>query len=238
VNPVSQPASVADIEPCLPLVFPSAAGAVFVLGAGGHAKVILSLLTQAGVWVAGIYDDDPAKRGTEVLRIPVLGSIADLRDMRGHPCVIGVGDNMTRHEIAARFASARWLTLVHPRTFVHPSVSLGEGTVVVAGAVVQPGSRIGRHCIINTGATVDHDCVIGDFCHVAPGCSLGRGVTLAEGVFMGIGSVATRDTHIGAWTIVGAGAVVASDLPGSVLAVGVPATIRPKGVRHNYNHEL
>lgn len=201
---------------------------VFVLGAGGHAKVVVSTLLELGVKPAGIYDDDPAKRGTEVLRVPVLGNTSELHDTNGRAFVIGVGDNLTRYQIAARFPSAEWLAVIHLRAYVHESASLGPGTVVFAGAVIQPGVRIGRHCIINTGATVDHDCVIGDFCHLGPGCNLGGSVTLAEGVFMGIGSVAIPNMSVGAWTVVGAGAAVVTDLPDRVVAVGVPARVRRK----------
>jgi sugar O-acyltransferase (sialic acid O-acetyltransferase NeuD family) len=158
----------------------------------------------------------------------VLGAIGALHDAKERLCVIGMGDNMIRRQIAARFPSAEWLPVIHPKAYVHNCASLGPGTVVFAGAVVQPGVRIGRHCIINTAATVDHDCVIGDFCHVAPGCNLGGAVTLAEGVFMGIASVAIQNVSVGAWTTVGAGAAVVTDLPDHVVAVGVPAKVRRK----------
>ena len=143
-------------------------------------------------------------------------------------CVLAVGDNATREKLARRMSWVNWLTVVHPNAYVHDSVRLGPGTVVFAGVVVQPDAKIGAHCIINTGATVDHGCVIGDFCHLAPGCNLGGSVTLAEGVFMGIGSVAIQSTNVGAWTAVGAGAAVVTDLPDRVLAVGVPARVRRK----------
>jgi sugar O-acyltransferase (sialic acid O-acetyltransferase NeuD family) len=120
------------------------------------------------------------------------------------------------------------VTVVHPKAYVHDLGRLGPGTVVIAGAVVQPDAQIGAHCIINTGATVDHGCVIGDFCHVAPGCNLSGAVTLAEGVFMGIGSVAIQNARVGAWTMVGAGASVITDLPDHVVAVGVPARVQRK----------
>jgi sugar O-acyltransferase (sialic acid O-acetyltransferase NeuD family) len=211
-----------------PAVFPPTKRGAYVLGAGGHAKVVVSALLEAKTKIAGIYDDDPTKRGTEVLRVPVLGAIRELHGAKAGPWVIGVGDNVTRRQIAGRFSKAEWLTVVHPRACVHESASLGPGTVVFAGAVIQPGARIGRHCIINTRATLDHDCVVGDFCHIAPGCNLGGAVTLAEGVFMGIASVAIQNISVGAWTIVGAGAAVVTDLPDRVVAVGVPARVRRK----------
>ena len=199
---------------------------VVVLGAGGHTKVILSVLLEAEVRVAGIYDDDPAKTGAAVRHVPVLGTISGLHDTRGHWCVVGVGDNATRHDIAVRFASADWLTIVHPAAYVHPSACLGPGTVVLAGAVVNAGACVGRHCIINTGATVGEDCVVGDFCHVGPGCRLGRTVKAADGVFMGISSVAAHNVAVGAWTMIAAGAAVTTDMPERVVAVGVPARVQ------------
>ena len=125
-----------------------------VIGAGGHARVLISAIQQAGATVSGVYDDDPAKWGREVLQVPVLGAIRELQDAKIHVWVIGVGDNVTRRQIAARFPSAEWLTVIHPQAYVHESASLGPGTVVFAGAVVQPGVRIGRHCIIQPGTLV------------------------------------------------------------------------------------
>jgi len=201
---------------------------VYLLGAGGHAKVVIGTLRALGIEVAGLYDDDATKQGSMCAGVPVLGSISSLTPAMVRECVLAIGDNATRQKLASRMSWVDWLTLVHPSAYQHDSVRLGAGTVVMAGAVVQPDAQIGEHCIINTGATVDHGCVIGDFCHVAPGCSLGGRVTLAEGVFMGIGSVAIQGISVGAWTTVGAGAAVVTDLPDRVLAVGVPARVRRK----------
>lgn len=207
---------------------PSPDRGVCVLGAGGHAKVVISTLRALGMEVAGLYDDDPAKQGSMCAGVPVLGSISSFTPAMVRECVLAIGDDATRQKIASRMSWVHWLTVVHPKAYVHDSVHLGPGTVLMAGAIVQPDAQIGAHCIINTGATVDHGCVIGDFCHVAPGCNLGGRVTLAEGVFMGIGSVAIQGIRVGAWTTVGAGAAVVTDVPDRVLAVGVPARVRRK----------
>ena len=201
---------------------------VFVLGAGGHAKVVISMLRASGMEVAGLYDDDPAKQDAACAAVPVIGLISSLTSAMSSECVLAIGDNATRQKLARRMSWVHWLTVVHPKAYVHDSVRLGPGTVIMAGAVVQPDAQIGAHCIINTGATVDHGCVIGDFCHVAPGCNLGGAVTLAEGVLLGIGSVAIQSVSVGAWTAVGVGAAIVSDLPARVLAVGAPARVLRK----------
>ena len=195
---------------------------VLVIGAGGHAKVVIATLRAAGVAVAGVLDDDAAKHGHTILDVPVLGAVERAAE-GGHEAVIAVGHNATRKRIAESLPGVRWATVVHPSAVVHATVQLGEGTVVFAGAVVQPDTRLGAHTIINTAASADHDNMIGDYVHLAPGVRLAGDVTLEEGVFMGIASAALPGVHVGAWTTVGAGGVVTRDLPSGVTAVGVPA---------------
>jgi len=198
---------------------------VYVLGAGGHAKVVVSTLQAAGYRVAAVYDDDPHKWGQCVLDVPIVGAIAPECVPAGQPVVLAIGNNATRKVVAARFTNVQWISVQHPNADVHPSVKLGAGTVVFSGAVVQPGAVVGRHCIINTGATVDHDCVIGDYAHIAPGVHLAGEVKVGEGAFLGIGSVAIVGVVIGAWATIGAGAVVIADIPPGATAVGVPAKV-------------
>lgn len=198
---------------------------VCVLGAGGHAKVVISTLQAAGYRVEAVYDDDAQKWGQRLLDIPIVSAIAQGITPTGKQIVLAIGNNATRKALATQAPAARWVTAVHPNADVHPSVSLGAGTVVFSGAVIQPGAVIGQHCIINTGATVDHDCVIGDYVHLAPGVHLAGGVQVDEGAFLGIGSVAIVGIKIGAWATVGAGAVVIRNAPPGATVAGVPATV-------------
>jgi len=197
-----------------------------VLGAGGHAKVVLATAIAAGFEVVGVLDDDPAKWEQTVLGVPVTGPIRKVTSEEVS-VVLGVGDNQSRERLAG--LGLRWTSVIHPSALVHPSVEIGSGTVVFAGAVIQPDVVIGEHSIINTGATVDHDCVLGAFVHVAPGVHLSGGVKLGNGVFLGIGSAAIPGVTVGDWTVVGAGGIVVEDLPPGVTAVGVPAkTLYPR----------
>jgi sugar O-acyltransferase (sialic acid O-acetyltransferase NeuD family) len=197
------------------------ADGVVVIGAGGHAKVVISTLAACGTPVAAVLDDDDSKWGTDAQGTRV-GRIERARGGRG---IVGIGDNAKRREMA-RALGLEWQTAVHPAAYVHPSVKLGRGTVVFAGAVVQPDAVVGDHVIVNTGATVDHDCVIGDFAHLAPGVHLAGAVRVGEGAFLGIGSVACPGVRIGRWATLGAGAVAIHDLADGVVAVGVPAAVR------------
>lgn len=195
---------------------------VAVLGAGGHAKVVVSTLLAAGIPVVVVLDDDRARWGTSLLGIPIAGPLASLGGRGLRRALIGIGSNDARRRLV-RELDADWVVAVHPAAWVHPSVRLGAGTVVFAGAVIQPDTVIGVHAIVNTGATVDHDCAVGSFAHLAPGSHLSGGVTIGEGVLMGIGSSAIPGVTVGEWSVVGAGAAVVDNLPARVTAVGVPA---------------
>ena len=203
---------------------------VVVIGAGGHAKVVISTLHAAGHTVVAAYADDAAQWGGEILGVPVRGPVAAAGEAGLESGVIAIGCNATRKKIAG-LVNLHWLTVVHPTAWVAPGAQLGEGTVVFAGAIIQPGCVIGRQVIINTGAAIDHDCVIGDFAHIAPGVHLAGNVRIGEGAFLGIGCTAIPARKIGAWTTIGAGAVVVRDLVDDVVAYGVPARAkRPSGM--------
>lgn len=197
--------------------------AVVVVGAGGHASVVIATLQAVGTPIVCAVDDDPDRIGGEILGVEIRGPVAAAPDFAGRG-VLAIGGNRTRQSLATEL-ELDWIAAIHPQAIVHPSASIGPGSVVFAGAVVQPHTKVGAHAIINTGARVDHDCRIGDFCHIAPGVSLAGGVVLGEGVLMGIGSCAIPGVRVGDWTRVGAGSAVTAELPDSATAVGSPARI-------------
>jgi sugar O-acyltransferase (sialic acid O-acetyltransferase NeuD family) len=198
---------------------------IIIIGAGGHAKVVISSLHAADIAVAAVYDDDQEKWGCEISKCKVRGPLSMIGDLGRETAVMAVGDNYLRSRLVSRFEKLNWITVIHPSAYVHPSVIIGAGTVVFAGAVIQPDTIIGKHCIINSGVTIDHDCIIGDYVHIAPGTNLAGGVKVGDGVFLGIGSAAIIGITIGKWTTIGAGGIVIHDIPPNAVAVGVPAKV-------------
>ena len=114
--------------------------------------------------------------------------------------VVAVGDNEKRKELSTGWW--RWETAVHPSAIIDKTVRVEEGTVIMAGAIIQPHVKIGRHVIINTGATVDHDCIIEDYAHIAPGAHLCGGVHVGEGALVGVGVGIEPGVKIPAWSVV------------------------------------
>lgn len=192
-----------------------------VLGCGGHAKVVIDVIQETGNSVSAVYDDDETKHGREFAGVSVEGCI--LHDLKGE-AIIGIGDNEIRKKIAEK-VSCDWKPFVHPTAVVADDVKIGKGSVIMAGAIVQPGTEIGDHVIVNTGSTVDHDCVIEDYCHIAPNCSVAGGVQFGEGSFLGIGSSVIQYKSIGKWSVIGAGSVIVSDIMPRCTVVGAPAEV-------------
>lgn len=207
--------------------------AVYVIGAGGHAKVVMHSLRRAGVRVEAVFDDRSELWNSVSCGAPVLGPIERIVDRPSLPTVVAIGDNLCRRKIVERW-NFEWFTLIDPQAVVMPDAELAPGTVVFPGAIVQTGARLGRHVIVNNAATVDHDCVVGDYVHLAPGVHLAGKVTIEEGAFLGIGSAVIPNVAVGAWSIVGAGSAVVRDLPAGVVAYGNPA--RPRRARNDDDH--
>ena len=154
------------------------------IGDGGHAKVLIDVLSKSWPW-----------------------------EKSGH--IIAVGDNRNRKKEAdalyeGGFAigiSPVFAILRHPSAIIASDVQIGEGTVIMAGVIIQPSCKIGKHVILNTSCTVDHDCIIEDFAHIAPGVHLCGGVHVGEGALMGVGSCAVPGAKIEPWSLVKANTV-------------------------------
>lgn len=203
---------------------------IITLGAGGHAQVIADAVQRAreagAAWeLVGFLDDNPALAGQMRLGRPILGSIATLAQHAHDGCVIGIGDNQLRKHIFRQLCAQgeQVVTIIHPRAMVAPDVTVGAGAVIFAGVVVNTGATIGENVILNTACTVDHHNIVDDHAHIAPGAHLGGDVRIGEGAFVGIGATVMPQRSIGAWSIVGAGALVHRDIPDRVTAIGVPA---------------
>jgi sugar O-acyltransferase (sialic acid O-acetyltransferase NeuD family) len=194
---------------------------MLIYGAGGHAKVVMAILSACGEAASCIFDDNWHSTGNVGDHIP--GAYDPLL-MDGERLIVAMGNNLDRRRIAGRvrhlFGNA-----IHPTALVDSSVQLGWGVVVVHRAVVQAGSRVGNHVIVNTGATVDHDCILGDFAHIGPGAILCGGVRVGECTLIGAGSVVIPQVSIGKECVIGAGAVVINDVPDYSRVAGNPARI-------------
>jgi sugar O-acyltransferase (sialic acid O-acetyltransferase NeuD family) len=202
---------------------------VVVLGGGGHATVLISVIRKLPWTVVGYVD--PRDLGP-VLGVPHAGGDDTLPALLAqHPgcaAAIGVGKvdeapRRARIQAAAEALGYHFPTFVSPDAVVNQEVELGAGTAIFDGAVVNPGVVTGPTCIVNTNATVEHDCRLGTNVHVATGATVSGGVTIGDHTFIGAGAVVIHGVQLAAGCLVGAGAVVTHDLTEPGTYVGAPA---------------
>jgi sugar O-acyltransferase (sialic acid O-acetyltransferase NeuD family) len=154
--------------------------------------------------------------------------LADFRPAAGERYLVGFrGAQLLplRDQLALRFG-VRFEPLVHPAAFVSPSATLGEGTIVAAGAVIASHARLGRFALVNRAASVGHDAHLCDFANVGPGANLASNVRVGFDAAVGIGAAVIEDVEIGESAQVAAGAVVIRDVPARTLVAGVPAVVK------------
>jgi sugar O-acyltransferase (sialic acid O-acetyltransferase NeuD family) len=195
---------------------------VVLLGAGGHAKVLIEALEKSGVEMLALADADSSRWGKQLLERRIEGGddwvlkqpAAEIRLVNA----IGSVDRESlarRREVFDKFRGRgyRFASVIHPSAVISPRARLEEGAQVMAGAVIQADACIGANTLINTRASVDHDCTIGMHVHIAPGAILSGGVSVGDGVHIGAGAVVRQGVRIAAGALIGAGAIVLRDVP-------------------------
>lgn len=194
---------------------------MYIFGASGHGKVIASILKLNHLKIDGFIDDTP--KSSKILDVQVYPT-EKVKLNFSDDVLIGIGNNKIRKKIASQL-EVNFPSVIHPHTSIDDTVKIGEGSVVMAGAIVNAEVAIGSHCIINSASVVEHDCKIEDFVHISPGVALAGNVKIGEGTHVGIGSTIIQGVKVGKWVTIGAGTVVIKDIPDGVTVVGNPARI-------------
>ncbi|WP_010681165.1 acetyltransferase [Acetivibrio cellulolyticus] len=206
-----------------------------VIGAGGHARVIIDILTTyyEDFNIIGVLDKDSSKHGSCVDGYYVIGDDSILEELfcRGlRNAVMGLGmmggyaARRNVCEIAGKIGF-KLLNIVHGNAVISKTAVMGTGNVVMANAVINTGVSIGNNCIINTGSIVEHGCIIGDNTHIASGAKLAGDVKIGTDCLIGLGANIIQGIAIGDGSIIGAGSVVLEDIPPDSVSVGVPARV-------------
>ena len=202
---------------------------LLIMGAGGHAKVVIELIRAGGIFdLVGLVDVQSV--GTLVNGAQVIGADEDLDRLRSEGIThahVAIGHNARRLALSRQLEGRGFLlaNAVSPSAIISPSARLGAGLAVMAGAVVNADSSLGDACILNTRASLDHDGTLHEGAHVAPGCALAGNVSVGRLAFLGVGTSVIPGVEIGEAALIGAGSCVVSSIPAHSKAYGVPARV-------------
>lgn len=202
---------------------------LIIIGGGEHARVVIEAARSLADWnVLGFVDPLPCDETAARMKVARLGDDEAIGRHSSAALMLGIGtaglDDRRQKAVASLGAAPeRWATVIHATAWVSPTATLGAGSVVLAGAVINSGVRVGRHCIINSRACIEHDATLGDFVHAAPGSIVAGGAGVGDGSYLGIGSLIRDHRTIGRRCLVGMGAAVTGDFGDGAVLVGIPA---------------
>lgn len=205
---------------------------IILLGAGGHARVIIDILTLSGWVIAGVVDKIESGK-TEFLGYPVIGNDDVLKEIYEggvRNAVLGmghIGNYIIRNNIYCKLKGIGYQlpNIIHPNATIASDVAMGEGNVIFAGSVINSGAVIGNIDIINTNVVIEHEVKIGNNVHVAPGGVILGAVSVMNNSFIGANSTVLQGRKVGRAVIIGAGSTVLKDVGNDVTVVGNPARI-------------
>ncbi len=205
---------------------------LIIIGAGGHAKVLIDALILLRAPILGISESNRALERSELLGIPVICKDEELEKYPPESVTLvngigGVRDTGLRREVFKRFKRRGYvfLQVIHPSAVISTNAVLAEGVQVMAGAVIQAGVNVAENAIINTKASVDHDCQIGGHVHLAPGVTVCGNVKIGDSVHVGSGATIIQGIIVGSRCLIGAGTLVVKDVPPGATVLGVPGRI-------------
>src|SRR5690606_15388104 len=158
---------------------------VYLIGASGHAKVVIEILEKQNIPVSALLDANPEIKS--LFNYHVYENFPSSFNPDNDKIIITIGNNTIRKRIALSLTH-QFISAIHPNANISPRAVIDSGTVIMAGASINSDVKIGKQVIINTNASVDHDCVIGDFVHLSPNVALGGDVQVGEGTHIGIGT--------------------------------------------------
>jgi sugar O-acyltransferase (sialic acid O-acetyltransferase NeuD family) len=197
---------------------------LLIIGASGHGKVVADIALKMNKWQSiAFLDDDKSIKSS--MDLEVIGTSEDVfTHIDEYELFVGIGNNDTRQKVYEMLETvgASIPVLIHPNAVIGNQVEIGNGTAVMAGAIINCCTEIGKACIINTGSTIDHDNSIGDYVHISPGVHLAGTVSVGQLSWLGIGSIVSNNVNITSGCQVGAGSVVIKDITEPGVYVGVP----------------
>lgn len=204
---------------------------VIIIGAGGHARSVMDILLQNNEYeILGCIDNCYGqKQFVEGMnQIAIIGNDDMLEDFYKTGvkyCFVALGSNSLRAKLYRRIVDIGYIPInvVSKYAIISPSVKLGTGICIMAGAILNVNTIIEDNCIINTKCSIDHDCIIGENSHIAPGVTLSGSVKVGNNVQIGTGACVIDGITIGEGAFIGGGGVVVKNVNARMLAYGNPA---------------
>lgn len=206
-----------------------------VIGAGGHAKIVLDILQEKKYEIVGLTDPN-IEKGELCMGYPVLGTDEVLRlflKVGVTDLVMGIGHTgnfQVRNQVYQNLQKEgfEFPALIHKNAIKADSAVIDKGVLVAAGSIINPEAKIGELCIINTSSVIEHEVIIESGVHIAPHATILGNAFIGENSFIGAGSVVLQGVKVGRNCIIGAGSIILKDIPDNSIVYGNPGVVHGK----------
>lgn len=204
---------------------------VLIFGASGHGSVVLDTLERSPEFTPVGFVDSYKEKGTKINGYEVLGTEFDLpmliEQFNIGGGIVAVGDNWGRKQFVKRILSIYpkfiFISVIHPSAIIGKDVSLGKGSVILPGAIINANAIVGDHCILNTKSSLDHDSKLGNYSSLAPGAYTGGNVIVGEGTAICMGAKIIECVTVGDNSVIGSNSLVLKNIDHNTVAYGSPA---------------
>jgi sugar O-acyltransferase (sialic acid O-acetyltransferase NeuD family) len=205
---------------------------LLIIGAGNFGREVAQLIRDINQdkdqWnLLGYIDETPEKHDTVLNNTPVLGGLEWLeKNIRNRICAVcAIGNPRDKYAVIKKLEAYNidYPNLIHPDVASNDYIEIGFGNLICYGSFLSVNIKIGNHISINPGCGIGHDTIIKDYSTLYWNVTLSSNVTINEGCEIGSKVAVIPRRTVGSWSIIGAGAVVAKDIPENCTAVGVPA---------------
>ena len=208
---------------------------ILIFGSGGHSKVIVDIIQNQGIYKILGFIDNKLPKGFKVLGYKVIGNDDDIdiliEKYQIYGGSIAIGDNFLRSLVIEKVKEKvkeaskdfQFINCIHPKSHIALDVKMGEGNVLMPGAVINTSSEIGSFCILNTNSSIDHDNKFSDFVSVGPNAVCGGNVAIDKFSAIGIGATVINDISIAQNCIIGANSLVNKNTKSNSVYYGQPA---------------
>lgn len=205
---------------------------ILMWGAADQARVNVHIFRELGCELVALVDDTP-NLSSPIPGVPLLRGWVETepwlknqeKTTLGFVVAIGNPFGHARCRIHDLLVGAGLapISLVHPTAKLCASALIGDGLQAMPDVIVHNEAVIGRQCLLNTRSLIEHDCVLEEGVEIGPGATLAGRVHVGANTWICTGVSVRPRVRIGRNTIIGAGAVVVSNIPDGVVAVGIPA---------------
>ena len=196
---------------------------VYIFGAGGHTRSLISLLKNCDFNILGIYDDSFNQETKEIINsIALIGNLSSYSSNKN--VILSYGDNDKRQKLFLQHVKdVCQQNIIHSTSIVDDNVEFGQSNFVFANSVINSNAKIGNNNIINTGSIIEHEVEIGSHNHISVGSIVCGRSKIGDNCFIGAGAVIIDKIKVCDNVTVGANSVVIKSIEEAGVYVGNPA---------------